>query len=207
MLITDVLFGAVATAVTSVLALTMFVVFWAALPLQRRGRLRERGAAAARSAARASELVREARRRGRARRALGCVRRSASPGPLPRRATFSSSGTVSSSPTCLALLRVGVAQHLDVGQLVGGVDRQRLARRPPRPARGAPACAPRRARSLRRRSARRPARRPARRALAHVVDARARCPRPRRAAAPPPGPRRRSRARTSCSATATGWSM
>ena len=43
MLITDVLFGPVATAVTSVLALTMFVVFWAALPLQRRGRLREEG--------------------------------------------------------------------------------------------------------------------------------------------------------------------
>ncbi len=42
-LITDVLFGPVATAVTSVLALTMFVVFWAALPLQRRGRLREEG--------------------------------------------------------------------------------------------------------------------------------------------------------------------
>jgi high-affinity Fe2+/Pb2+ permease len=43
MLITDVLFGPVATAVTSALALTMFVVFWAALPLQRRGRLKEEG--------------------------------------------------------------------------------------------------------------------------------------------------------------------
>jgi hypothetical protein len=43
MLITDVLFGPVATAVTSVLALTMFVVFWAVLPLQRRGRLRDEG--------------------------------------------------------------------------------------------------------------------------------------------------------------------
>src|SRR3954471_20212419 len=43
MLITDVLFGPVATAVTSGLALTMFVVFWAALPLLRRGRLREEG--------------------------------------------------------------------------------------------------------------------------------------------------------------------
>ena len=42
-LITDVLFGAVATIVTGVLALTMFVVFWAALPLQRRGRLKEEG--------------------------------------------------------------------------------------------------------------------------------------------------------------------
>lgn len=42
-LITDVLFGPVATAVTGVLALTMFVVFWAVLPLQRRGRLREEG--------------------------------------------------------------------------------------------------------------------------------------------------------------------
>ena len=42
-LITDVLFGPVATAVTGVLALTMFVVFWAALPLQRRGRLRSEG--------------------------------------------------------------------------------------------------------------------------------------------------------------------
>ena len=43
MLITDVLFGPVATAVTSALALTMFVVFWAALPLRRRGRLRGEG--------------------------------------------------------------------------------------------------------------------------------------------------------------------
>jgi hypothetical protein len=43
MLITDVLFGAVATAVTSILALAMFAVFWAALPLQRRGRLRQEG--------------------------------------------------------------------------------------------------------------------------------------------------------------------
>jgi hypothetical protein len=43
MLITDVLFGAVATLITSVLALAMFVVFWAALPLQRRGRLKEEG--------------------------------------------------------------------------------------------------------------------------------------------------------------------
>jgi hypothetical protein len=43
MLITDVLFGAVATIVSSGLALTMFVVFWAALPLQRRGRLKEEG--------------------------------------------------------------------------------------------------------------------------------------------------------------------
>ncbi len=42
-LITDVLYGPKATAVTGVLALTMFVVFWAALPLQRRGRLREEG--------------------------------------------------------------------------------------------------------------------------------------------------------------------
>ena len=43
MLITDVLFGPVATVITSILALAMFVVFWAALPLQRRGRLRDEG--------------------------------------------------------------------------------------------------------------------------------------------------------------------
>jgi hypothetical protein len=42
-LITDVLFGPVATAVTGVLALTMFVAFWAVLPLQRRGRLKQEG--------------------------------------------------------------------------------------------------------------------------------------------------------------------
>lgn len=36
MLITDVLFGAAATAVTSALALTMFVVLWYAMPLWRR---------------------------------------------------------------------------------------------------------------------------------------------------------------------------
>ena len=43
MLITDVLFGTAATVVTSVLALATFAVFWAALPLQRRGRLRSKG--------------------------------------------------------------------------------------------------------------------------------------------------------------------
>jgi hypothetical protein len=43
MLITDVLFGPVATVITSVLALAMFALFWAGLPLQRRGRLREEG--------------------------------------------------------------------------------------------------------------------------------------------------------------------
>ena len=43
MLITDVLFGTTATVVTSVLALAAFVAFWAALPLQRRGRLRQEG--------------------------------------------------------------------------------------------------------------------------------------------------------------------
>jgi hypothetical protein len=43
MLITDVLFGAVATVVFSVAALSMFVMLWAVLPLERRGRLREEG--------------------------------------------------------------------------------------------------------------------------------------------------------------------
>ena len=42
-LITDVLFGAVATVVTGALALTMFVASGAVLPLQRRGRLRQEG--------------------------------------------------------------------------------------------------------------------------------------------------------------------
>jgi membrane-associated HD superfamily phosphohydrolase len=42
-LITDVLYGTAATIVTGVLALTMFALFWAALPLQRRGRLRDEG--------------------------------------------------------------------------------------------------------------------------------------------------------------------
>jgi hypothetical protein len=42
-LITNVLYGTVATIVTGCLALTMFVLFWAALPLQRRGRLRDEG--------------------------------------------------------------------------------------------------------------------------------------------------------------------
>jgi Family of unknown function (DUF6328) len=40
-LITDLLFGAVATIVTGGLALAMFVVLWAALPLRRRGRLKQ----------------------------------------------------------------------------------------------------------------------------------------------------------------------
>ena len=43
MLITDVLFGTAATLVTSVLALATFAIFWAALPLQRRGRLMGEG--------------------------------------------------------------------------------------------------------------------------------------------------------------------
>jgi uncharacterized membrane protein len=43
MLITAVLVGPVATVITSVLALAMFALFWAGLPLQRRGRLREEG--------------------------------------------------------------------------------------------------------------------------------------------------------------------
>ena len=43
MLITDVLFGTTATVITSVIALATFAVFWAALPLQRRGRLMDEG--------------------------------------------------------------------------------------------------------------------------------------------------------------------
>src|SRR5215218_7329557 len=43
MLITDVLFGTVATVVTVALALTMFGVLWAALPLKRRLRYRDEG--------------------------------------------------------------------------------------------------------------------------------------------------------------------
>jgi Family of unknown function (DUF6328) len=39
MLITDVLFGPVATAITSVAAFGLFVVFWYALPLRRRERI------------------------------------------------------------------------------------------------------------------------------------------------------------------------
>jgi high-affinity Fe2+/Pb2+ permease len=43
MLITDVLFGTAATVVFSALALAMFFLLWAALPLRRRGRLRREG--------------------------------------------------------------------------------------------------------------------------------------------------------------------
>jgi hypothetical protein len=43
MLITDVLFGTVATAITVALALTMFVVLWAVLPLKRRLKYRDEG--------------------------------------------------------------------------------------------------------------------------------------------------------------------
>jgi hypothetical protein len=39
MLITDVLFGTVATAVTSIVALGVFALFWYALPLHRRSRI------------------------------------------------------------------------------------------------------------------------------------------------------------------------
>lgn len=42
-LITDVLYGTVATVVSGGLALTMFALFWAALPLERRGRLKDEG--------------------------------------------------------------------------------------------------------------------------------------------------------------------
>lgn len=43
MLITDVLFGTVATVVTTVIALGMFIVLWAVLPLKRRLRYRDEG--------------------------------------------------------------------------------------------------------------------------------------------------------------------
>lgn len=43
MLITDVLFGAVATIITVAVALTMFVLLWAVLPLKRRLKYREEG--------------------------------------------------------------------------------------------------------------------------------------------------------------------
>lgn len=43
MLITDVLFGTVATIVTVACALTMFVLLWAVLPLKRRLRYRDEG--------------------------------------------------------------------------------------------------------------------------------------------------------------------
>ncbi len=91
----------------------------------------------------------------------------------------------------LADQRVGLAQHRHVGQLVGGVDRQRRRVRPPRPAHGARSCAPRRRRSSRRRSAPRPARRPARRSARARRRPRARSSRPRRAAARRRAPRRR----------------
>ncbi len=43
MLITDVLFGTVATVITVAIALTMFVVLWAVLPLKRRLKYRDEG--------------------------------------------------------------------------------------------------------------------------------------------------------------------
>jgi hypothetical protein len=43
MLITDVLFGTVATVVTVTLALTMFTLLWAVLPLKRRFKYRDEG--------------------------------------------------------------------------------------------------------------------------------------------------------------------
>jgi hypothetical protein len=44
MLVTNVLFGTVATTVvTTALVLTMFVVLWAVLPLKRRVKLRDEG--------------------------------------------------------------------------------------------------------------------------------------------------------------------
>jgi Family of unknown function (DUF6328) len=45
MLITDVLFDSVATALTSASALAVFITLWYALPLQRRTRISERGEA------------------------------------------------------------------------------------------------------------------------------------------------------------------
>jgi hypothetical protein len=43
LLITDVLFGTVTTIVTTVIALTMFILLWAVLPLKRRFRYRDEG--------------------------------------------------------------------------------------------------------------------------------------------------------------------
>jgi cytochrome c biogenesis protein CcdA len=43
MLITDVLFGTVATIITVAAALTVFIVLWAVLPLKRRLRYRDEG--------------------------------------------------------------------------------------------------------------------------------------------------------------------
>jgi uncharacterized protein DUF6328 len=43
LLITDVLFGTATTVITTGFALTMFIVFWAVLPLRRRFRYRDEG--------------------------------------------------------------------------------------------------------------------------------------------------------------------
>ena len=83
MLITDVLFGTAATIVTSALALAMFALFWAALPLQRRVSSRRGAGLAAVGPSGAGAGRRGARPAPRPPRALR-VRCAASPGPLPR---------------------------------------------------------------------------------------------------------------------------
>ena len=104
MLITDVLFGAVATAVTGALRADDVRRLLGALPLQRRGQPQGGGAAAARSARKSAELIGEAVGERRDRGALAGVVARASPGPLPRPSTFSSSGTVELLADLLALL-------------------------------------------------------------------------------------------------------
>ncbi len=64
LLITDVLFGTVATVITVALALAMFVVLWAVLPLKRRLKYRDEGLPLLRSAARRLSSASRSSRKG-----------------------------------------------------------------------------------------------------------------------------------------------
>ena len=196
MLITDVLFGAGRDGGhRRRCALTMFVVFWDVLPLRGAVSLGRRRLLPddppREPLSWSSRLVGEAAHGG----ALGGVGAQHLEVLLPDARSSRRAATLSSSSTCSPCSCVGVAQHLHVGQLVGGVDRHRLVAGRLDPVAmlalallvgldrfvvgqrvdqlGDPLAA----------------------ALAHVVEPRARCPRRRRAGAPPPAPRRRRRAR------------
>ena len=164
-LITEVLFGTAATAVTGGLALSCSRCFWyaaaAASPAQAAGR-----GAAARDRPEALELGRQRVEEGQLGRLARSISRSAS-----QTSSFSSSGTLSSSLDRLALLGVGAAQGARRWSACRPRRSPARRRRPRRPGAGARPCGRGRTRSTRRRSARRPVRRRGAEAPAHSSTA------------------------------------
>ena len=123
MLVTNVLFGTVATTVvTTALVLTMFVVLWAVLPLKRRLRYRDEGLPLLDPPAR--RLITASR--GSSRASAGASWRSIA-ASASQTSSFSESGTSYSSATRDPFGLDRRAERRHVGQLVGGVDRQGVA--------------------------------------------------------------------------------